>query len=202
MEAGTGASGAGGRERILRAAYARFLEAGYAAASMQQIADAAGVNKATLYHHFRDKEDLFREVVRLSFVRAHEALAAAIAQGASLREKLLALASHLFSAERADLHRLASDLRQHLPPEQARVVWQDLPPPWTYLERAIGEGIARGELAPLDAEIAARVCLAALMGQVQFAKFEAAARPPDMELAAEVVEILLKGLEARAGEPA
>ena len=44
-----------GRARVVQQARELFLAQGYAAVSMQQIADAVGVNKATLYHYFRDK---------------------------------------------------------------------------------------------------------------------------------------------------
>lgn len=48
------------REAIFDAARKLFREKGYGNTSMQEIADAAGVSKLTLYSHFADKEDLFR----------------------------------------------------------------------------------------------------------------------------------------------
>ena len=40
-----------------------FLERGYSAASMDRVAAAAGVSKATVYSYFADKETLFKELV-------------------------------------------------------------------------------------------------------------------------------------------
>lgn len=40
-----------------------FLARGYAAASMDRVAAAAGVSKATIYSHFGDKESLFKALV-------------------------------------------------------------------------------------------------------------------------------------------
>lgn len=54
-----------GRERILRAVYDVLRGGGYEALSMKQIADEAGVSKATIYHHFDDKDELL-----LSFLEA------------------------------------------------------------------------------------------------------------------------------------
>lgn len=48
---------------MLEAATAQFLGVGYAKTSMDDIADAAGVSKRTVYNNFADKEALFREVV-------------------------------------------------------------------------------------------------------------------------------------------
>ncbi len=53
-----------GRARILEAAARLFSRRGIDAVSMQQIADEAGVSKATIFHHFRGKDDLYLEVVR------------------------------------------------------------------------------------------------------------------------------------------
>ncbi|MGE8537996.1 MAG: TetR/AcrR family transcriptional regulator, partial [Acinetobacter sp.] len=47
------------RQRILSVAKALFLEHGYHASSMNQIAREAGVTKLTVYNHFQDKATLF-----------------------------------------------------------------------------------------------------------------------------------------------
>jgi AcrR family transcriptional regulator len=50
------------RERILAAALRRFAERGYAAVSIEEIAETAGVTKGAVYHWFSDKDDLGREL--------------------------------------------------------------------------------------------------------------------------------------------
>jgi AcrR family transcriptional regulator len=49
---------------ICAAALAVFSEKGFAAAKLDEIAKRAGVSKGTLYLYFKDKEELFRAVVR------------------------------------------------------------------------------------------------------------------------------------------
>lgn len=49
---------------ICAAALAVFAEKGFAAARLDEIAKRAGVSKGTLYLYFKDKEELFRAVVR------------------------------------------------------------------------------------------------------------------------------------------
>jgi len=51
------------RESILNGAIEVFTEMGYDNASMDKIADIAGVSKRTVYNHFLNKENLFQEVV-------------------------------------------------------------------------------------------------------------------------------------------
>ncbi|GAB1363955.1 hypothetical protein MASR1M32_31910 [Rhodobacter sp.] len=52
---------------ILDAAEKVFAEAGYGGATMQLIADMAGLPKANLHYYFATKEDLYRRVVENIF---------------------------------------------------------------------------------------------------------------------------------------
>src|SRR3954453_7537336 len=50
------------RRGLLKAARKLFGRKGYAGTSVDEVVRAAGVTKGALYHHFRDKDDLFRAV--------------------------------------------------------------------------------------------------------------------------------------------
>jgi len=52
------------KERILAAALDEFACHGFAGTRVDQIARAAGVNKAMIYYHFANKEELFNELFR------------------------------------------------------------------------------------------------------------------------------------------
>lgn len=51
------------REKILAAAEGVFLHYGFLGANMDEVADAAGVSKQTVYAHYKSKEALFIQVV-------------------------------------------------------------------------------------------------------------------------------------------
>ncbi len=51
------------RQSILTAAYTLFVEQGFHATSMRQIANRAGIALGGIYNHFSGKEDLFRSIV-------------------------------------------------------------------------------------------------------------------------------------------
>lgn len=51
------------RADIVQAAAQIFRRKGYHAASMQDIADAVGLQKASLYHHFTSKQDILLEIL-------------------------------------------------------------------------------------------------------------------------------------------
>lgn len=64
-------------ERILQGAVDRLVTMGAAELSMQDVADAAGVSKALIHYHYRDKESLLEQVTLWSTARlvARERLA-------------------------------------------------------------------------------------------------------------------------------
>jgi len=51
------------RAQILDAALALFSHQGYRATSMREIAEKAGVSTGNVYHHFKDKERIFLELL-------------------------------------------------------------------------------------------------------------------------------------------
>ena len=51
------------RGALVDAARGMFSERGYAGVSTEEIVQAAGVTRGALYHHFKDKQDLFTAVV-------------------------------------------------------------------------------------------------------------------------------------------
>ncbi len=53
------------RAEILKSARAIFTKTGFTASSLQQIAKSAGVTRGALYHHFKNKEDIFLAVFRI-----------------------------------------------------------------------------------------------------------------------------------------
>lgn len=51
------------RKQIVQAAINVFLEQGYAATTLQRVAEEAGVIRATIYSHFADKNELFKAII-------------------------------------------------------------------------------------------------------------------------------------------
>ncbi|HVD12822.1 MAG TPA: TetR/AcrR family transcriptional regulator [Actinomycetota bacterium] len=75
------------RQRILAAARGVFAERGYAVATMDEIAAAAGASKGALYHHFATKEELFRALLDDHGAEV-DAFAAAVRQAVSFHDLL------------------------------------------------------------------------------------------------------------------
>jgi TetR/AcrR family transcriptional regulator, cholesterol catabolism regulator len=69
----------GARRALLKSAVGLFEQYGYAATSVQSIADRAALTKGAFYHHFESKEDLLRRVhdefINYQLGRARQVLA-------------------------------------------------------------------------------------------------------------------------------
>ncbi|MBU5486033.1 TetR/AcrR family transcriptional regulator [Clostridium sp. MSJ-11] len=52
------------KQRILDAAISVFIEKGFEEASMREIASAAGLTTGAIYHHFKNKDELFYHAVK------------------------------------------------------------------------------------------------------------------------------------------
>lgn len=68
------------REKIVSAASALFMEKGIAAASMDDIAKAAGYSKATLYVYFENKEEIVGLLVLNSMKKLYDYISSALIQ--------------------------------------------------------------------------------------------------------------------------
>ena len=81
----------GKREAIVAAATRAFFDAGYAATSIEQVAQDAAVSKVTIYNHFGDKRALFTAAVEAECERISGHFRIEPAPNGSLRDRLTAI---------------------------------------------------------------------------------------------------------------
>ncbi len=149
------------RDRLVKAGRELLEEGGYAAASVQAIADRTGVAAGALYRHFASKAELFVEVFRDAAKRDQGAIDAAAAAGSCLERLEAAVAAHA----RGALHhrRLAwALLYEPVDPlvDAERLVYRR-----TYCRHMAGllrQGVAAGEIPEQNVEFSA----AALVGAI------------------------------------
>lgn len=82
-------------EQVLEGAREIFMSDGFEGASVDNIAKAAGVSKATLYSYFPDKKALFTEVARTECGRQADAAISTIDMTAPTRQVLCAAGNHM-----------------------------------------------------------------------------------------------------------
>jgi len=144
------------RARILDAALREFSSLGMAGARMDQIAAAAGVNKALLYYHFDSKENLYVAAVEMISAKIRDQSMAVFLRDASPGERLLRAALNHFdrilaqgefqSLMQQEMMRLHQGESDALPVLVKRVFG----PLQTMYQSMMREGIASGELIDVD----------------------------------------------------
>jgi TetR/AcrR family transcriptional repressor of mexJK operon len=86
------------RQQIIENASHLFAEKGYEGTTMRVIATACGITEAAIYRHFRNKEDLYGEVIR-SKVKSHDLdklRSRRLGEG-TIEEVLTGIAHHILS---------------------------------------------------------------------------------------------------------
>ena len=150
------------RERILDQATVLFVSRGYHGISMREIAEAAGVSKAGLYYHFRDKEALFLAILTANLERIESVIHRARSAGDTTCDQIATMVRAIFeqAPDQRAIIRLASQEMAHLS-QEAQTEFGHL-----YRDKFIGQvedilrtGIARGNLQAMDPGVATWVLL-------------------------------------------
>jgi AcrR family transcriptional regulator len=109
---------------IQEAAMRVIARKGMAAATMQEIAEEAGVAKGTIYLYFRDRDELVEKTFETAIGELHKRVDAALALEIPFEEKLRALISAQvgFFSENAEFFRLYMTLKmpEGTPAQQRR----------------------------------------------------------------------------------
>ncbi len=144
------------RSRILDAALSEFAANGLAGARTEQIAAAAGVNKALLYYYFESKEKLYSAALEMVSARVRDRSMAVFLRDASSGERMLRaaldhfdriLTQHEFQTlMQHEMMRLHKGEEGELPILVKRI----FAPLHAMFQSMIREGIASGELIEAD----------------------------------------------------
>lgn len=102
------------RVRILDEAKKLFRQKGYSAVSINDITEAVGVTKPTLYYYFGDKENLYADVLVHMMASGHQQFMSHIAHITDLEEKLRLLAAGYFEFSPTSILTLMRDTQEHL----------------------------------------------------------------------------------------
>jgi len=142
--------------RILEAAIAEFSENGLAGARTEQIAEAAGVNKALLYYYFQGKEALYSAAIETVAERVVASGMASMAGDRSAGERLVNFVLNHFdrihsqrtfqSLMQQDMMRLRQGEASEIDPLVERV----FRPMMFAVKELLAEGMRTGELIQVD----------------------------------------------------
>jgi AcrR family transcriptional regulator len=177
------------REHLIAVARQRFTEQGYAATSIEDIVQRAGVAKGALYHHFSGKDALFRavyEAVLADVVSAVMAAASAVQEPwASVRAGLSAFLDACLDPPFRRIVILESVSVLHPEVREAEIGQVELP----MLRTVLTPLPPGGPLPEVAVDALAHVALGGLYGAALFI-----ARAPDPGAARRQVDVVLDTL--------
>ncbi|HEX5314828.1 MAG TPA: TetR/AcrR family transcriptional regulator [Gammaproteobacteria bacterium] len=191
---------------ILGAAWQVFLRESYAMASMESIAQEAGVSKQTVYNHFGSKEDLFRAIIERRCERLSAAFGEEFRYHGDEPGRLLTVFGERFleimlSKETMELHRLLqAESRRH--PRLARIFYEyGADRTARQLADYLAEQDTKGRLRIRDARLAAEQFITMLPGHLRLRHLLGTAPPPTAaersRYIASAVRLFLDGVRPR-----
>jgi AcrR family transcriptional regulator len=156
---------------ILEAAADMFIEHGFDGASIEMIAEAAGVSRQTIYNQFENKQALFLEIARESVKLVMEPLGDELEKQAAIRDTLAALARRMletyFCRKVSALWRMVVVERPRFP-ELGRELYEIGPVKVEdQLAAYLSEQAQQGRLCIVDAVLAAQQFGALVLHQRQ-----------------------------------
>lgn len=189
-------------QELLDAALALFVERGFAATRLEEVAAQAGVAKATLYRYYDNKLDLFKAVVRHSLIAGFEEIAAQHSHASEGARDRLARVLEAF------VQRVASSPLSGIPklviaeagnfPELAHFYHDEvIARGRTLIVGMLKRGAAAGEFRAVDVDYAWRIVIAPLLLTIiwkhSFQAFEA--KPLDLRRHLDAhLDLLFNGL--------
>jgi AcrR family transcriptional regulator len=148
----------GTRERIMAAGTSLFAERGYAAASMRELADRAGVSLSASYHHFPGKHDVLVAIMIEAMDRLEAAALEVLKRDLPPLKRLpqLVRAHVLIHLQVPDAARVADGELRSLDVQARREMVALRDRYESYFREALAEGVAEGSFSSgLDVPVTA-----------------------------------------------
>jgi AcrR family transcriptional regulator len=197
-------------QELLAAALELFVERGYAATRLDDVAARAGVSKGTLYLYFTNKEELFKAVVRENVVpilgEAEELVDRYEGSTAELfREIVFGWWERIGNTPLSGITKLMMAESNNFP-EVARFYHDEVITRGNaMISRMLERGIARGEFRPIEVKHAMNVVCAPMLMLMMWKHSFAACRPEPMSpenYLNSFVDLFLHGVQGSGPAPA
>lgn len=183
---------------IIKAAQELFARFGFVKTTVDEIARAARMGKATLYHYFRSKEDVFKEVIEKETRILNEKVKEAIDKEETPQKKLRAfvLTRMMYLNELANIYSALKDefLNHYAFIEKARE--KDFYQEIKSVKNILNEGIENNIFIIQDVELTSFAIISALKG-LEY-PWSIKVSLPDIEKNVDkLLEILFRGILKR-----
>ncbi|MDG0793154.1 TetR/AcrR family transcriptional regulator [Cohnella ginsengisoli] len=134
------------RDLLLSTASALFMEFGYEPVSLNQIAERAGVTKASIYYYFSGKSELFAASVTEMMGRIRGFTRQILEQEGTLRERLIRVATVKMANTHVEFESMMREAIASLSEEQRRGIREAEHRIHEVLAACFADAAARGEM--------------------------------------------------------
>jgi AcrR family transcriptional regulator len=185
------------QHKIVSAAGRLFWRKGYLGTSIDDIAKAANVNKASIYYYFKDKSFLLYEVILTPLqMMIDQALPNADSDSSSQEKLEVLIKNHIrWQAEHPGLAGIGHVERKNLPPTIRREYIGMRDRYECIIRRTIEEGIRKGEFRFADAKLATLLTLGLVNSIIQWYKPKGSLSAD--EIASEAFVYISRALQAQ-----
>ena len=169
------------RREIMDLATDLFLENGFAATSMSRVAQAAGITKASLYHHFPGKEDLFAGCVAHGYADAIERLRGiaadqSLTHAERMREAILSSYDTIIFSRVGRMSPLIAEVSRSFPKVDHGFHQGFIAPQESIVRSLIDDGVDAGAFVDVDRAVFVHLLFGPIvtlsMSREMFATFE------------------------------
>lgn len=189
-------------EEIVAAALEVFVERGFAATKLEDVARRAGVTKGTIYLYFENKEALFKALIRGTIVPV-------IAKGEAIAQAFTGSARDLFERLVREYWRLVGETSlSSIPrlmiaeagnfPQLARFYYEEvITRGHRLMEGVLERGIKAGEFKKVNLTVATKLAMAPLLHAVVARRAFSACMPEGFDVASYLdthIELFLHGI--------
>ena len=182
----------------MRAASQLFEQKGYAATSVQDIADRVGLQKASLYYYVDSKEEILFRIAREAINAFNDELERIVNMGQSPSETLRrAIAAHL-EAVANNREVMTVFLRESyaLPAEKQEIIHKESDRYTRLMQDIVVRGMAAGEFRPVDTTMVVMAILGACNWFYRW--YDPQGRLSPQGIAAIFADLILTGLQKPA----
>ncbi len=186
------------KTRIIEAGKTLIATYGFKKTTMEEIATKAGMAKSTVYYYFKNKEDIFAEIVRIDSdnfrIQLHDAINNSYTPQDKIMQYVRTRMLHLkelsnyyktLTNEYLDHYFFIEEVKEDF------YIFEN-----NVLNKLINEGISKGFFTPCDVDVVVRMITIAIKG-LEYPLF--IQKRLDLERdSKQMMEIIFKGIEIRS----
>ncbi|MNE24905.1 Fatty acid metabolism regulator protein [compost metagenome] len=182
-------------KQIMFTASQLFMEKGYDAVSMNEVAEHCGVTKATIYYYYPTKNDLFVSCMVETLVQVKTRIQDILDQSGAFKDRLTLITEKYLRIPQVHVNGMFEKVKHHLSLDHQQQLIQSEHALYETLQAGFDQAVVNNEIHCEDTKIASYIYVAMLRaGQLQY-DVNQALFATEREAAESIVSFLWRGIQ-------